>query len=84
MDFSKLNMEEVEREILVDHPIEAAAENEVVLDATENALTDLSLSGLPWNLFTFIIFCKVKTLSFLELVILSMSILLFFFEQSFG
>lgn len=46
MDFSKLNMEEVEKEILVDCPIEVAAENEIVLDAVENVLIDLSPSSL--------------------------------------
>ncbi|KAL0010838.1 hypothetical protein SO802_005946 [Lithocarpus litseifolius] len=46
MDFSKLDMEEVENEILVDHLTEPR-ENEVVPDAVENAPTDLSPSSLP-------------------------------------
>ena len=47
LDFSKLNMEEVEKEILADRPTEAAAENEVVPDAIKNIPTDPSHSSLP-------------------------------------
>lgn len=36
MDFSKLDMEEVEKKILVDRPTKVAAKNEVMPNATEN------------------------------------------------
>ena len=40
LDFSQLDMEELEKEILVDRPSKVAAENEVVLGATESVPTD--------------------------------------------
>ena len=40
LDFSQLDMEELEKEILVDRPSKVAAENEVVLGAAESVPTD--------------------------------------------
>lgn len=47
LDFSKLDIEEVEKKILGDHPTEAATKNEVMPDVVENIPTDSSLSSLP-------------------------------------
>ena len=47
LDFSKLDTEEVEKEIMVDRPTKAATENDVVTDVTENVPTDPSPSSLP-------------------------------------
>lgn len=60
LDFSQLDMEEVEKEMLEDRPSEAAVvdegmpglvgsipTNKVVLGVTESVLTDLSPSNLP-------------------------------------
>lgn len=47
LDLSKLDMEEVEREILADHPAKVATENDVVTKVTNNVPTDLSPSNLP-------------------------------------
>ena len=48
LDFSKLDMEEVEKEILVDRPFEAIAENEDVMEeATTKASADPSPSNFP-------------------------------------
>jgi len=47
LDFSKLDMEEVEKNILVDCSTEATVENEVVPDVVENVPTDPSPSSLP-------------------------------------
>ena len=46
LDFSKLDMEEMEREILVDHPTEVATENDVMTEVANSVPTDLSLSNL--------------------------------------
>ena len=40
LDFSELDMEELEKEILVDRPSKVATENEVVLGAAESVPTD--------------------------------------------
>ena len=60
MDFSQLDMEEVEKEVLVDHPYEATMEEalgdrhsevamggEVMPDVAKSILIDPSLSSLP-------------------------------------
>ena len=48
LDFSKLDMEKVEKEILADHPFKAIAENEDVMEeATAKALADPSPSNFP-------------------------------------
>ena len=48
LDFSKLDMEKVEKEILVDHPFKAIVENEDVMEeATAKALADPSPSNFP-------------------------------------
>ena len=47
LDFSKLDMEEVEKDILADHPTKAVVENDVVIDVFENVPTDPSPSSLP-------------------------------------
>jgi len=48
LDFSKLDMEEVEREILANHPFEATTENvEVMEGVATTAPADLSSSNLP-------------------------------------
>ena len=62
LDFSQLDMEEVEKEILEDHPSDAATEDEVmsgltrripideiVPDVTESVPTNPSPSNLPWK-----------------------------------
>ena len=54
LDFFKLDMEEMEKEILVNHPIEAMVENKVVLGVAENVLTDPSPSSLPWKFLLFV------------------------------
>ena len=64
LDFSKLDMEEVEKEILANRPTKAMVENNVVTDVAENVPTDPSPSSLPWKLFIIIIFFKTKTLFF--------------------
>ena len=46
LDFSKLDMEEVEKEILVDHPTKVTAENDVMTEVADNVPTDLSPSNL--------------------------------------
>ena len=55
LDFSKLDMEEVEKEILANRPTKATVENNVVIDVVENVPTDPSPSSLPWKLFIIII-----------------------------
>ena len=47
LDFSKLDMEEVEKNILADCSTEATVENEVVPGVVENVPTDPSPSSLP-------------------------------------
>nr|POE94900.1 hypothetical protein CFP56_72318 [Quercus suber] len=47
LDFSQLDMEEVEKEILADRPSKAVAENEVVPSSAESIPTDPSPSSLP-------------------------------------
>lgn len=47
LDLSKLDMEEVEREILVDRLPQVATENDVVIKVTDNVPTNLSPSNLP-------------------------------------
>ena len=47
LDFSKLDMEEVEKEILANRPTKATVENNVVIDVVENVPTDPSPSSLP-------------------------------------
>nr|POE99004.1 hypothetical protein CFP56_59220 [Quercus suber] len=47
LDFSQLDMEEMEKEILADRPSEAVAKNEVVPSSVESIPTDPSPSSLP-------------------------------------
>nr|POE50008.1 hypothetical protein CFP56_33350 [Quercus suber] len=47
LDFSQLDMEEVEKEILANRPTKATAENDVVTDVAENVPTNPSSSSLP-------------------------------------
>lgn len=74
-------MEEVEKEILADHPIEVAAENEVMPGVAENVPTDPSPFSLPSKLFVIcyfllllFFFVKQKNWSTLGLIVLSMFI----------
>ena len=74
LDFSQLDMEEVEKEMLEDRPSEAAAvdegipglvrsipTNEVVLGVIESVPTDLSPSNLPWKNLTTFCFVRATT-----------------------
>ena len=47
LDFSQLNMEEVEKEILANRPSEAAEENKVMSGSAESIPTNPSPSSLP-------------------------------------
>ena len=88
MDFSQLDMEEVEKEVLVDRPsevateevlvdcpFEVAMEGEVELGVVESIPTDPFPSSLPREfLLLSLFFVRKKKLSFLGLDVLSIPI----------